>query len=228
MRRHERHGLRRTILLTWEGPWCLVLNAGNTMCDLPTNTRVGRWTNHGTLRTVYSSWWLSLTIDKVEKPDGTVVEHEVVRGPDAAGMVILNEDRGVLMMWRHRFMPDSWGWEVPGGVVDPGENAETAARRECLEETGWEAIGPVTHISRHHPSCGLVSQTFDLYLATDAEFVGPPTDKNEAASVAWRPVSEVASDMHAGFVPDGLTQLAVAIAFARTGNGDLLGTSRLA
>jgi 8-oxo-dGTP pyrophosphatase MutT (NUDIX family) len=180
------------------------------------------WINHGTIETIYSSWWLTLNLDKVEKPDGSVVEHEVVIGPDAAGMVVVDDDRGVLMIWRHRFMPDTWGWEIPGGAVDRGEEAEVAARRECLEETGWEVTGPVQHLSRHHPSCGLVNQTFDLYLATGARHHGEPTDLNEARSVAWRSFDQVAGALIDGSISDGFTQLAIALALGRTGRGHLL------
>lgn len=180
------------------------------------------WINHGTLQTVYSSWWLTLNIDKVEKPDGSVVEHEVVLGPDAAGMVVIDDDQGILMIWRHRFIPDTWGWEIPAGVVEPGESVEAAARRECLEETGWEVTGTVRHLSRHHPSCGLVGQTFDIYTADQARFDGGPSDLNEAGAVAWRSFQQVADDMSNGSISDGFTQLAVSLALARSGRGDLL------
>lgn len=183
---------------------------------------VGRWTNHGTLRTVYSSWWVRLTIDDVEKPDGTRVEHEVVDGPEAAGMVVVDPERGMLMIWRHRFIPDVWGWEIPGGAVDQGEDPATAARRECLEETGWEPTGPLHHISRHHPSAGFARQTFDLYLATSARHHGDPSDPNEAAEVAWRPLDRVAADLRDGLIPDGFTQLAVTLALTKVGASDLL------
>ncbi|MEM7271492.1 MAG: NUDIX hydrolase [Actinomycetota bacterium] len=185
----------------------------------PTRTP-GQWINHGTIREVYDSWWVSLTIDEVEKPDGTTVEHEVIHGPNAAGMVIHHPDKGFLMIWRHRFMPDSWGWEIPGGMVDDGEDAEAAARRECLEETGWEALGPARHLSRHHPSCGLVRQTFDLYLATDAVHRGDPSDANEAAAVSWRTEDEVRQDLANGGISDGFTQLAMALTLAGISRAD--------
>lgn len=184
--------------------------------------RTGEWLTHSTLRTVYQSWWVTLTIDDVQRPDGSRVEHEVVRGPDAAGMVVLDPERGVLMIWRHRFMPDTWGWEIPGGAVDPGESFEQAARRECLEETGWEPIGSLRHLSTHHPSVGLVNQTFGLYLAGDARHVGDPSDVNEAAVVEWRSLEQVVEDLQQGLISDGLTQLGVTLALCVTGNGGML------
>lgn len=182
----------------------------------------GRWIDHGVLRTVYSNWWLTLTLNRVEKPDGSVVEHEVVRGPSAAAMVAVDDDHRTLMIWRHRFMPDTWGWEIPGGAVDEGERSEVAAVRECREETGWEVSGPLQHLSRHHPSCGLLAQTFDLYMARSARHLGDPEDVNEASVVAWRTPSEITADMKQGDISDGLTQLGVALAFAHLGEADRL------
>jgi 8-oxo-dGTP pyrophosphatase MutT (NUDIX family) len=182
----------------------------------------GEWITHSTIRTVYESWWLTLRLDDVERPDGSHTEHEVVRGPDAAGMVVVDPDRGVLMIWRHRFMPDTWGWEVPGGALDAGETAEQAAIRECLEETGWRVVGAVTHLSTHHPSVGLVHQTFDLFFTDEVEFDGPPADVNEAARVEWRSFEQVAADLRSGVISDAFSQLGVALALGATGRGELL------
>lgn len=165
---------------------------------------------------------MTLRIDDVEKPDGSHTEHEVVRGPDAAGMVVIHPDRGVLMIWRHRFLPDTWGWEIPGGAIDPGEEPEDAARRECLEETGWKVSGPIRHLSTHHPSVGLVNQTFHVYLATDAAHIGEPSDANEAASVGWRPIDQAAADVASGTISDAFSQLGVTLGLAVAGYGHLI------
>jgi 8-oxo-dGTP pyrophosphatase MutT (NUDIX family) len=184
--------------------------------------RPGEWITHATIREVYSSWWMTLRIDDVEKPDGSHTEHEVVRGPDAAGVVVLHPSRGILMIWRHRFMPDTWGWEVPGGAIDQGERPDETARRECLEETGWRVGGPLTHLSTHHPSVGLVHQTFHIFLATDAEHLGDPEDRNEASAVAWRPLEHVAHDLRSGSISDAFSQLGTTLALGAIGRGDLL------
>lgn len=187
-----------------------------------TTRRPGEWITHGTIREVYSSWWVTVRIDDVEKPDGSHTDHEVIRGPDAAGVVVLHPERGVLMIWRHRFMPDTWGWEIPGGAIDPGETPEQAAIRECHEETGWSIPGHVRHLSTHHPSVGLVNQTFHLFIADDAVHHGDPTDRNEAARVEWRDVSKVATDLRSGAISDGFSQLGVSLALGRSGNAHLL------
>jgi 8-oxo-dGDP phosphatase len=190
--------------------------------ETPNDRRPGEWITHSTLREVYASWWLTLRIDDVERPDGTHTEHEVVRGPDAAGVVVIRPDRGVLMIWRHRFMPDTWGWEIPGGAIDEGESPEEAARRECLEETGWSVTGPTVHLSTHHPSVGLVNQTFHVFAAHDAAYCGDPADANEAARIEWRPLEQVIADVRSGVISDAFSQLGVLLAIGTIGLGHLL------
>lgn len=50
-------------------------------------------------------------------------------------------------MIRHTYVP---GWHFPGGGVDPGESAETAFRREVLEETGFQVVGDAKLLGLYH------------------------------------------------------------------------------
>src|ERR1700682_5792156 len=93
-----------------------------------------RWVVHGE-RTVYESPWVSLALADVEVPGGGRFEHHVVRMPgEAAAAVVRDQDR-VLLIHRHRFITDTWGWEIPAGRVEAGEDPMAAAAREPLQET---------------------------------------------------------------------------------------------
>ncbi|HZM32698.1 MAG TPA: NUDIX hydrolase, partial [Acidimicrobiales bacterium] len=96
-----------------------------------------RWTIHGE-RALYDSEWLRLVLVDIEVPDGERFDHHVVRYPQpAAGTIVSDPERGVLLIWRHRFITDTWGWEIPAGRIEPDESPEEAAVRETVEETGW-------------------------------------------------------------------------------------------
>lgn len=172
-----------------------------------------RWTVHGG-RTVYRSDWVALELVDVEVPDGERFEHHVVRVPHpAAGVVVQDPDRGVLLLWRHRFITDSWGWEVPAGGIDEGETPEQGAAREVLEETGWRP-GPMEHLATYHPSNGLSDQTFHLFLARGAEHVGDPEDPGESERIEWLPLDRVREELTGGGISDGLTLTALSYALA--------------
>ena len=169
------------------------------------------WTVHGE-RTLYDSRWVRLTLVDVEIPGMRRFEHHVVRVPrPAAGVVVHDPERGVLLLWRHRFITDSWGYEVPAGGVDADETPVEAAAREVLEETGWRP-GPLRELAVYHPSNGLNDQTFHLFVADGATHVGEPTDPAESERVEWVSVDDVVARVRGGQVRDGLSLTALSLA----------------
>jgi 8-oxo-dGTP pyrophosphatase MutT (NUDIX family) len=165
------------------------------------------WIEHGE-RSLYESPWVSLRLVDVEVPGGARFEHHVVRhtGP-AAGTVVAGED-GVLLLWRHRFITRTWGWEVPAGRVEAGESAIEGAAREVLEETGWQP-GPLRHMVGYHPTNGTSDKRFELFVAEGASYVGEPTDPSESTRVEWLPVPRLRGLLRDGEVQDGLSLTAL-------------------
>lgn len=170
------------------------------------------WTIHGE-RPSYESAWVSLALVDVEVPGGARFEHHVVRLPtQAAGVVVHDDDRGVLLLWRHRFITDTWGYEVPAGAVEQGEDLVSAASREVLEETGW-AVDGLRPLTRFHPTNGLSDQVFNIFEATGATYVGEPSDPSESERIDWVPVDEVRQLLRDNQVTDGLSLTALAYWF---------------
>lgn len=60
----------------------------------------------------------------------------MVRLQRVALALVLHPGERVLLMWRHRFATDEWGWELPGGSVDAGEDGAAMAAHEVEEKTG--------------------------------------------------------------------------------------------
>ena len=167
-----------------------------------------RWIVHGE-RTIYDSEWMRLTLVDVEIPGHRRFDHHVLRMPAAAsGTVVHDPDRGVLLLWRHRFTTDTWGWEIPAGRIDDGETPEEAARREALEETGWQP-GPLRHLTTYFPHNGSSDATFHLFAADGAVHVGEPADPTESERIEWLAVDDVRRRIAAGEVGDGLSLTAL-------------------
>lgn len=172
----------------------------------------GAWLNRGE-SVIYDSDWVSLHVADVVMPDSTQVDHHVVRMPRPAAGTIMTREDSVLLLYRHRFITDTWGWEIPAGGVDRGESPAEAAIREAREESGWEPTS-VRPLCEFNPANGILDQTFHIFLSDDAVDRGEPIDRNEAARIEWVGLDDVKQLLTTGQIVDGLTFGAIAFAFA--------------
>ncbi|MGP4001458.1 NUDIX hydrolase [Streptomyces sp. 8N706] len=147
------------------------------------------WKTHGE-RQIYTNPWVNLCLVDVQQPDGRRWEHHVVRLRHLAVAAVVNDQREILMMWRHRFITDAWAWELPMGLVEEGEVPEDAAAREVEEETGWRP-GPIKPLIYAEPANGITDSQHHVFLADGATYIGPPTEKNESDRIEWIPLDRV-------------------------------------
>jgi ADP-ribose pyrophosphatase len=63
-----------------------------------------------------------------------------LRLPDYAAVVAITEDQRVLAVRQYRPAVERYTIELPSGIIDPGESPAESARRELVEETGYEAV----------------------------------------------------------------------------------------
>lgn len=134
---------------------------------------------------------MQLALVDVEPPAGKRFEHHVVRLPHVAITSVVDDKGRVLMMWRYRFVPQRFGWELPGGIIEPGEDAADAAAREVEEETGWRPSG-LRHLLTFQPMVGMVDSPHAIYVAHGATKVAEPRqDAEETARIAWIPLTDI-------------------------------------
>ncbi len=165
---------------------------------------------------MYTSPWMNVHLVDVELPDGTRFEHHALRMPNtAAGTVLFDPrpDRGVLLLYRHRFIGDFWGWEIPAGRVEVGEDPASAARREAREEVGWEPAS-MERLTSYRFASGTSDGEFHVFFGTDLHEIGPPSDVNEAERIAWFNPQQARQLITSGEIHDGLTLTGLLWAFS--------------
>lgn len=148
-----------------------------------------RWIVHDE-RPVYENEWVTVGLADISQPSGDRFEHHTVTMPPAAMTVVL-DDAGehVLMSWRHRFVPDVWNWELPGGLIDADEAPAETAAREVEEETGYRTRS-LEHLVTFEPMIGMVRNAHHVYLARGAERVADASEVNEG-TFEWVALADV-------------------------------------
>lgn len=181
------------------------------------HNRQMQWRVHSE-QPLYADQWLDIRRADVELPDGRHLDHRVIRTGPGAGAVVLNDQREVLLLWRHRFITDAWGYEIPMGGIEAGEDAAAAAAREVEEETGWRPSGlqPLLYVE---PSNGLMDARHHIFASTTATYTGNPTEAIEASHAAWIRLDRVADMIAARQIVGGTTIAALLYALIEANAG---------
>ncbi|RFU41943.1 NUDIX hydrolase [Actinomadura logoneensis] len=164
---------------------------------------------------LYRDRWLDIRLAEVDA-GGRTLDHRLIRTPPGAGVVVIDEQRHALLLWRHRFITDTWGWEIPIGQVEDGESAAVAAARECEEETGWRPSDPLRPLLVVHPTPGISDSAHHVFQADGATYTGPPTDGWESERIEWVPLADVPGLIEQCEITSGTTATALLYALSTT------------
>ena len=128
-------------------------------------------------------------IDKLRNPrNGIEFERLVLESVDWVNMVAIDTEQRCIMIRQYRFGVAYSTLETPGGMVDPGENSETAARRELLEETGY-ASNKWTYLGAVEPNPAVHNNLCHHWLAEDC-YLEQPQDLGEGEMIEMDLMSE--------------------------------------
>jgi ADP-ribose pyrophosphatase len=152
--------------------------------------------------------FLEVRRDRVRLPDGSESAREFVVHPGAAAMVPIFPDERVLVERQFRYPVGDTFIEIPAGKIDAGERTIDTARRELVEETGYEAR-EWAFLTRLHPAIGFATEVMDVFLCRDLVQVGQKLDQGEFVEIELVTLGWLIDELRAGRLSDVKTQIAV-------------------
>jgi ADP-ribose pyrophosphatase len=135
---------------------------------------------------------------------GTEKQFIVVQAPDWVNVVALTAEQRIVLVRQFRFGIDAFSLEIPGGVMEAGEDPVAAGRRELREETGFTG-GTARLLGSVHPNPAIQSNRCHYVLIEAAvRSHNFDWDADEEIQVETRPVDEVLALVHGGGITHAL------------------------
>jgi ADP-ribose pyrophosphatase len=117
---------------------------------------------------VYHDRWFKARADRCEFPDGRIIEpYYVLEIPDWCNTIVVTEKEEVVLVRQYRYAYGQTTLELPGGIMEPGEDPLSAAKREMEEETGFTS-GEMELLVSVSPNPALQNNRAFFFLARNA------------------------------------------------------------
>jgi ADP-ribose pyrophosphatase len=126
--------------------------------------------------TIYQGRIFRIDVDRVELPSGRTVNMEIVRHPGSVVLLPMPAPDRLVLIRQYRYTIARWIWELPAGSLEPGENPDQAAARECEEEIGL-VPDRVERLRSFYPTPGFCDEEMIFYRCTELR---PPDADSKA------------------------------------------------
>ena len=158
---------------------------------------------------IYENPWVNLYVDKVQFPDGRIIEkhHLLDFEKEAVAVLVENAQRQILLVHVYRYTTDTIEWEIPAGVVEDGESVLEAAEREVWEESEYETTNHEL-IYTYYPMNGISNQVFHIVRSQATRKMGD-FDRNEVKEFKWVSRQEIQEMVKDKLVKDGFSLAAL-------------------
>ncbi len=173
----------------------------------PSSVRAWEWfeSRHEPHMILFKPRWDRLRNPRTQQD----MERLVLETPAWVNVVALTAERRLIVVRQYRFGTRSVTTEIPGGMVDRGEEHAAAAHRELREETGYTAER-WTYLGAVEPNPAFQDNLCHHWLAEDAALTHPQElDGGEDIEVTTLALDEVRRAILAGEIRHALVLTAL-------------------
>ena len=120
---------------------------------------------------------------------GKEIVRDVVDFGEAVAIIPITDDGQVIILKQYRAAVNDWIYEIPAGRIEKGESIEEAARRELIEETGYEP-GILRRVISVYTAPGYSNEVLHILIAKKLRYVGARPEAGEIIKVVKIPLNE--------------------------------------
>ena len=167
-------------------------------------------------RVVFEGRIVRLGLETATLPNGQTVTLEVIRHPGAAAVVPIHPDGTVTLVHQYRHAAGGMVYEIPAGVLEPGEAPEDCAARELSEEVQLSAH-VLTLLTTIHTTPGFTDERIHLFVAQDLRATDGKPEADEFIRIVRMPMALALQMARDGRITDGKTICGLTLAAAHLG-----------
>ena len=123
--------------------------------------------------------------DQVRMPNGREVTVDIVRHARSVVLLPIPEAGHIILIRQYRYPVRRWLWELPAGSVDPGEEPEAAAARECHEEIG-QVPDTIVRLGAFLPTPGYCTEEMIFFRLSGLSTPNEPAEVDEDEDIEPR------------------------------------------
>ena len=162
-----------------------------------------KWKKISTEEPAVNPWW-AYRIDDYTFPGGKQGKYYYAFTYGSVFIVPVTDSGKILMVNQYRYLNDRFSIEFPGGGIKEGEEPLFVARKELIEETGFE--GNIEKIGVFNPFNGITNEICHVHIARNLK---PSSvykkDDSEEFELCEFSVDEIENMIYSNEIYDGMS-----------------------